>query len=276
METKKLEKIIKIIKKILYIILMIMFICLLVVSITHIFNWGKDNQKTEKQAKEIEENTEINEVKDDKAEQINPDKNKDSLYFKFIKMPLIEVDLEELIKQNKDTVGWLQVKGTNVNYPFVQGSDNDYYLTHSFNKTKNDAGWVFMDYRNNKTNWDQNTIIYAHSRLDTSMFGTLKNIFKSDWLKNRDNHIIRISTNEENTMWQVFSVYKIKTTTDYLTTNFSTEKEYSEFLDMIKKRSTFDFKANVTSKDKIITLSTCYNDTTKTVMHAKLILRKKR
>ena len=276
METKKLEKTIKIIKKILYFILMIMFGILLITSIIHIINWDKDNKKIEKQADEIKDNTDVLEIETENAEKINPDKNKNSLYFKFIKMPLIEVDFTNLLKQNSDTVGWLQVKGTNVNYPFVQGTDNDYYLNHSFNKTKNDAGWVFMDYRNNKTNWDQNTIIYAHSRLDTSMFGTLKNIFKSDWLKNRDNHIIRISTNEENTMWQVFSVYKIKTTTDYLTTTFATEKEYQNFLNMIKKRSTFDFKADVTTKDKIITLSTCYNDTTKTVMHAKLILRKKR
>ncbi len=273
---EKLEKSIIIIKKILYFILMIMFIILLIVSIIHIIDWNKDNKDIEKQINDIENKIDVKEIEDKKAEKVNPEKDKNSLYFKFIKMPLIEVDFTNLLKQNKDTVGWLQVKGTNVNYPFVQGKDNDYYLKHSFNKTKNDAGWVFMDYRNNKNDWDQNTIIYAHSRLDTSMFGTLKNIFKSDWLKNRDNHIIRISTEKENTMWQVFSVYKIKTTTDYLTTSFSTQKEYQNFLNMIEKRSTFDFKANVTTDDKIITLSTCYNDTTKTVMHAKLILRKKR
>ena len=273
---EKLEKSIIIIKKILYFILMIMFIILLIVSIIHIIDWNKDNKDIEKQISDIENKIDVKEIEVKKAEKVNPEKDKNSLYFKFIKMPLIEVDFTELLKQNKDTVGWLQVKGTNVNYPFVQGKDNDYYLKHSFNKTKNDAGWVFMDYRNNKNDWDQNTIIYAHSRLDTSMFGTLKNIFKSDWLKNRDNHIIRISTEKENTMWQVFSVYKIKTTTDYLTTSFSTQKEYQNFLNMIEKRSTFNFKANVTTDDKIITLSTCYNDTTKTVMHAKLILRKKR
>ena len=273
---EKLEKSIIIIKKILYFILMIMFIILLIVSIIHIIDWNKDNKDIEKQISDIENKIDVKEIEVKKAEKVNPEKDKNSLYFKFIKMPLIEVDFTNLLKQNKDTVGWLQVKGTNVNYPFVQGKDNDYYLKHSFNKNKNDAGWVFMDYRNNKNNWDQNTIIYAHSRLDTSMFGTLKNIFKSDWLKNRDNHIIRISTEKENTMWQVFSVYKIKTTTDYLTTSFSTQKEYQKFLNMIEKRSTFDFKANVTTDDKIITLSTCYNDTTKTVMHAKLILRKKR
>ena len=273
---EKLEKSIIIIKKILYFILMIMFIILLIVSIIHIIDWNKDNKDIEKQINDIENKIDVKEIEDKKAEKVNPEKDKNSLYFKFIKMPLIEVDFTNLLKQNKDTVGWLQVKGTNVNYPFVQGKDNDYYLKHSFNKTKNDAGWVFMDYRNNKNDWDQNTIIYAHSRLDTSMFGTLKNIFKSDWLKNRDNHIIRISTEKENTMWQVFSVYKIKTTTDYLTTSFSTQKEYQNFLNMIEKRSTFNFKANVTTDDKIITLSTCYNDTTKTVMHAKLILRKKR
>ena len=55
-----------------------------------------------------------------------------------------------------------QEKRNQINYPFVQTSDNDYYLNHSFNKKYNDAGWVFMDYRNNASNFDKNTILYAH------------------------------------------------------------------------------------------------------------------
>lgn len=233
----KLEKNLRIIKKILYLILMILFLVLMVVSILHIIFWNKSNKETNEQIEKTLEKVEVKEVDTSKKEvtKVNPDSNKTGLYWEYIKMPLIEVDFNKLKKENSDTVAWLQVKGTNVNYPVVQTKDNDYYLNHSFNKKKNDAGWVFMDYRNDKKTWHQNTIFYAHSRLDTTMFGSLKNIFKGDWLKNNDNHIIRISTEYENTMWQVFSVYKIKTTNDYLVTNFSSSDEYLNFLKMLEK-----------------------------------------
>ena len=107
-------------------------------------------------------------------------------------MNLLEVDFNELLSKNSDTVGWIEVKGTNINYPIVQTTNNEYYLNHAFDKTKNDAGWVFMDYRNDAKNFDQNTIIYAHSRYNQTMFGSLKNILSSSWYNNKNNHIIRM------------------------------------------------------------------------------------
>ena len=116
-------------------------------------------------------------------------------------MNLLDVDFTELEKINKDVKGWIQVNGTNINYPFVQTSNNDYYLTHSFNRDYNSAGWIFMDYRNNINNLDKNTILYGHSRLDKTMFGSQKNLLKSDWYKDKNNHIIKLSTNNTNTLW---------------------------------------------------------------------------
>lgn len=103
------------------------------------------------------------------------------------------------------------------------------------------------------------------------MFGSLSKVLKSSWYSNKDNHIIRISSRSENTMWQIFSVYKIKTESYYITTDFNSDDEYMEFLDTIKKRSLYDFNTNLDKDDKILTLSTCYSDTERTVVHAKLI-----
>ena len=80
-----------------------------------------------------------------------------------------------------------------------------------------------MDYRNNAVDFDKNTIIYGHSRYDMSMFGTLRNVVKKSWFDNKDNHLIKLSTPTENTMWQVFSTYKIKAEDYYLQTDFLTE-----------------------------------------------------
>ena len=81
------------------------------------------------------------------------------------------------------------------------------------------------------------------------------------------------STETENTMWQIFSVYKIPEETYYITTNFNSDNDYQKFLNTIKERSVHNFSTNLTTEDKILTLSTCYSDTERTVVHAKLIKR---
>ena len=73
-------------------------------------------------------------------------------------MNMIDINFNELKNINNDVKGWIKVNGTNINYPFVQSKNNKYYLTHSFDKSYNSAGWLFLDYRNN----NKNTIIYAH------------------------------------------------------------------------------------------------------------------
>lgn len=191
-------------------------------------------------------------------------------------MNLIDVNFDNLKETNSDTVGWIQVLGTNVNYPFVQTKDNKYYLTHQFDRKTNSAGWVFMDYRNKGVNVNRNTILYAHGRVNKTMFGSLRNVVKKEWYENKDNYIVKISTPTENSLWQVFSTYRIKTTSDYLYIDFSNDNDYLNFLNMLKNRSVHNYNTTLNSKDKIITLSTCHNDTDKIVLHAKLIKREKR
>ena len=98
----------------------------------------------------------------------------------------------------------------------------------------------------------------------------------SSWYQNKSNHIIRISTELENTLWQVFSVYKIEEESYYIKTDFSNDTEFNDFLTTIKNRSKYDFKTELTSNDKILTLSTCANDKERYVVHAKLIKKSAR
>lgn len=260
------------IKVILFSLLFVLFAVGLIISLIEIFFWNNDNKNIMNLADDLSDNTDIKYVEDDKdTEIINSDKS--SSYWEFIKMPLIDVDIDELIKKNSDTVGWINVNNTNINYPFVQYKDNSYYLTHAFDKSWNDAGWLFLDYRNNKDFSSSNNIIYGHSRLDKTMFGSLKNVLNESWYNNKSNHIIRISTESENTMWQVFSVYKVPNETYYLTTDFSSDDEYSKFLKTIKGRSVHNFDVSVSSSDKILTLSTCSSNNKRVVVHAKLVKR---
>lgn len=267
----KKKKRLRLKKKVIYYFLFLIPVPILIFSTFQIYSWLNDSPKTKNIITEIEENTKVIEYESEEAEIIESDEHPDTPYWNFIKMNLIDVDFTELNKINNETVAWLYVGGTNVNYPVVQTNNNDFYLDHSFDKTSNKAGWLFMDYRNNPINYEKNTIIYAHNRKDKTMFGTLKNVLAAFWYEDIDNRVIKMSSENTNTLWQIFSVYSIETTNDYIKTDFETDEEFQNFIDLIKERSTANFNTKVTTNDKILTLSTCHGNTKKLVVHAKLI-----
>lgn len=271
------------IKKWILNFLLVFFVGVAGYGIYELVKWNIDNIDTAKVLAEIEDNVIVKEEKDDENTEIIGQPEEDekepeilSDYWYYVKFPLIDVDINSLKKKNSDTVGWINVNNTNINYPYVQSKDNKYYLNRSYDRSYNDAGWVFMDYRNNSNLDNKNTILYAHSRLDKTMFGSLSKVLKSEWHANKDNHIIRISTSDENTLWQIFSVYKIEAESYYITTDFNNDSEYNKFLKTIKKRSIYNFNTSLDTNDKILTLSTCYDDGVRTVVHAKLIKRSKK
>ena len=238
---------------ILFYIILICLVVILFISVKNIFNWIKDNKKTSEMESIIEDKTSV-EIIDDNTES-----------------GVINVDLNDLKKINSDTVGYIKVNNTNINYPVVKTNNNTFYLTHTFDKTENKAGWVFMDYRNHNDNFDTNTILYAHGRLDNTMFGSLRKVIKEEWYTNPDNYILQYSNDYYSSKWQVFSIYRVKETDDYIKTNFSSNEEYISFINLIKSRSIYDFNIDVNTNDNIITLSSCYNDTDRMVLHAKLV-----
>ena len=132
-----------------------------------------------------------------------------------------------------------------------------------------------MDYRNNDKNINENTIIYGHNSHKGIMFGTLVNTLKESWYTNKNNQIITFNTTNYLMEWQIFSIYSIPTTDDYLTTSFESEKDFQEFISLISSRSIYDFNVSVSPLDKILTLSTCVNGVKgRAVIHAKLISQK--
>ena len=258
-----------------FVILPISIICIIGAGIIF-FKWILDNKTSGDISEDIAEISETKEIVDDYNTQIiNPPNESQGDYWDFIKMPLISVNFEELLKRNKDTVGWINVNNTNINYPVVQTSNNKDYLQTAFDGSNNRAGWIFADYRNNMKNFDKNTIIYGHSRVNGTMFGSLYNVLNKEWYNNKYNQVIRFSTPTENTMWQVFSVYKIEPESYYLTTSFKNNDSYLQFLNTIKNRSIYNFNVDLNGTDKVITLSTCSDiaGTGRIVLHAKLIKR---
>lgn len=239
-----------------------------------IYEWAVDSIGTNDQVRRIEEASSTREIEDNSSTQvISSGESDDAPYWKYLKMNLLDVDFAELRKINNETAGWIQVVGTNINYPYVQGSNNDFYLKHSFDKSYNSAGWVFQDFRNKNDGTDKNLILYAHGRNDGSMFGTLRTILTNGWLNNSANYVVRTANDHESALWQVFSVYRIPVTTDYIQTSFANDGKFQTFADMLKGRSAKNFNVPVSGSDQILTLSTCFNTEERVVLHAKLIKR---
>lgn len=183
----------------------------------------------------------------------------------------LEVNLEDKISINADTVAWIYVNGTKVNYPVVQSEDNNFYLTHDFYKKENVTGWVFADFRSDFSNLGKNTIIYGHNLVNRTMFGSLVWLLRDSWYNDANNHFVKISTVSSNSIWEIFSVYVIEPEIYYLTTNF-TKEEFEKFIRIISERSIYDFGIEVTIDDRIITLQTCNDAGNKrVVVHAKLV-----
>ena len=192
-------------------------------------------------------------------------------YWDYLSVPFMDVNFNELLNKNPDTVGWIKVEGTKVNYPVVQSTDNTYYLSHAFDRSNNIGGWIFADYRVDFEEFGKNTIIYGHNMNNKTMFGSIPWILNDSYLKNSNNYFIKISTPTTNTVWKVFSAYTIEPEVYYLRTNFSSEP-YDKFLNTIKRRSIYNFGVDIGTDDKILTLSTCDNTGTKRVaIHAKMI-----
>lgn len=178
---------------------------------------------------------------------------------------------EKLFDINGDTKAWLRLNNTSINYPVVQASDNDFYLNHDFNKDINANGWIFIDYRNNMNDLDQNTIIYGHNTIGTSMFATLRYVLDDSWNGNPDNLNIAFNIPSRQINARIFSIYVIDNTNDYLYINFS-DDDYTDFINLIKGRSIKDFGVDFTTSDKMITLSTCSDGGNKRlVVHAKIM-----
>lgn len=256
----------------------IIFLLILGISVKNILIWNKDNKNNIKETNEIMDKVNIVENENEENIEIieNVDEPKESMYYSYIKMKLIDVNFNELKSINSDVVGWIKLEGTTINYPFVHTDNNEFYLNHSFDKSSNGAGWVFMDYRNKINLANKNTILYAHGRTNGRMFGDLKNILSNNWLNNKNNFVLKLSTEKENTLWQVFSVYRTINTSDYIQTEFVSNNDFLDWANMLLNRSSYNFNTSLNVSDRIITLSTCYNDYEKVVLHAKLIKKEKK
>ncbi len=240
-------------KRILNIAIYLILFLILIYSGFKLYFWYKDKKNNDETTEQLKNNV--------KLEKIKKDNSNNEKYI---------VDFKKLKSENSDVVAYIKVNNTNIEYPIVKTSNNNFYLNHSFDKSKNSRGWIFADYKNKFDNTDKNIVIYGHNMRDESMFGSLKNILNEEWYNNAENKNITFLTEKGNYIYKVFSIYKIESEDYYIKTNFKNDEDYEKFLNTIKNRSIKNFDINLNINDKIITLSTCANNNKyRIVLHAK-------
>lgn len=241
-------------------LIQIILIIIITISAIEIIKWAIHNNKSKKMLDDLSSAVSISDEVVDFNTIVENEKEDNTKY---------NIDFSNLKSKNSDTVAWIKVNGTSIEYPIVKTTNNDFYLTHSFDKSYNNAGWIFADYRNKIDGTDKNIIIYGHNRRDGSMFGTQKQTMTPEWYNNPENLQINFITENGNYLYEVFSVYEILAEDYYIQTDFS-NLGFGTFIQKLKQRSIHDFGIEVNENDQILTLSTCgASNKYRVVLHAK-------
>jgi len=165
------------------------------------------------------------------------------------------VDFASLRQINSDVIAWISIENTKVNYPIVQGTDNDHYLSWTVDGKKNSAGSIFIDYRNEPDFSDQNTVIYGHNMSNGTMFANIRNYRTQEYYENHPN--ILIITPDENHLYEVVAGFVTQTDGPAWQISFSSEELTLEWIREAISKSYFASNIVPELGDTYITLSTC-------------------
>jgi len=176
---------------------------------------------------------------------------------------------QALLEINDESVGWITIEDTKIDYPVVQTEDNLYYLNRNILKHYSNRGAIFADFRNFCDGSDKNLIIYGHNMFDGSMFGRLYKFKSPAYYKNHP--YITLNLKGEYSRWEIFAVYI--TNDDPVRISFSSDHDFLEYIKIIQKDQIYDTDVTINADDAILTISTCTNveNDGRLILHAKRI-----
>ena len=171
--------------------------------------------------------------------------------------------LKELQKVNNEIIGWLEIEGTNINYPILQSKDNEFYLTHNYKKEKSSSGSLFLDKDFDLVNGSSNYLIYGHRSKQGLMFEDLLKYSNKDFYE--EHKKIRFTTLKEDSIYEILSVFYSRVYYKkeknvfryYYFVNAENEEQYNEFIKEAKNASIYDTGVTATYGEQLLTLSTC-------------------
>lgn len=257
-------------KDFVYTILYIIFMTIIIISALYIFKFYKmSNEATEESQLLNEIDLETQEKANNSSNDIETKNNEaDGNTSKNIENNNIEttermLKVKKLQKENDDIVGWLEIEDTNINYPVLQGDDNEFYLNRNYKKEKSEKGSIFLDAKYNWNIPSNNLLIYGHNIINGLMFQDLLKYESQDFYKKHPN--IRFTTEKDDKEYEIISVFKSRVYYKaeknvfryYDFINAKKEEDYMEFVKNAKKASIYDIEATAKYGDELITLVTC-------------------
>lgn len=169
------------------------------------------------------------------------------------------VDFEKLLEMNSDVVGWIRFdEPSEINYPVVQGRDNEEYLKRTFEANTNKLGTLFVDVNNPGDFSGRNTFIYGHNMKNGSMFAQLLKYKDDSFYKEHPYFYIYTPDGKVRT-YEIFSAGVVKDTSDSYIMDYADDAAFQTYIDYIKQQSAYPTSAEVTTASKIVSLSTCTN-----------------
>lgn len=183
---------------------------------------------------------------------------------------LEELNLEALREVNPEVVGWILIPDTEVNYPLMQGADNDYYLNRTWDHQKNSVGSIYLEHLNSPEFTDFNTIVYGHNMKDGSMFAGLRNYQKQEYWEAHPYVYIRSDFGVYR--YEIFSSYLADVDSNTYAMHYTRENSRNTFLSNVLEASAIETGIEPEHTDRVLTLSTCSGKghTTRWVVHARL------
>jgi len=182
-----------------------------------------------------------------------------------------KIDYSYLRTVNEDIVAWITAEGLPIDLPVVQGEDNDFYLTHRFDRQPNRLGTLFVDMHNNPDFTDKNTVIYGHNMNDGSMFASLLN-YKSQEFYN-DFPTLNLFTPQGDYTIEIFAGQLADGNDPFIQFDFKDDMDFMTYITYLKVISTFESPVEVSTEDQLITLSTCTEefDNARYVLYGRLV-----
>lgn len=248
-----------ILKKILNRLLCILLIMLIIISSIYIIKYYKNVYTTKKESYLLDEIYISKDITHEKDEHTLDHETEIPIAEKTERM----LKLEELQKENSDIIGWIEIENTDINYPVLQGEDNDYYMNHNYKKEYSMNGSIFLDKDYNWNPPSSNLLIYGHNMKNSTMFQTL--LKYRDITYYEDHPIIRFTTNLEDSNYEIISAFNsrvyYKSEQDvfryYYFIDAKDEEEYNEFVENAINASLYDTNKTAVYGEQLMTLSTC-------------------
>lgn len=177
-------------------------------------------------------------------------------------VPDVLDEYKDLLIKNKKLIGWVKIADTNIDYPVMQTSDNEYYLTHNINQEKDRNGTIFMDTNCDVLKPSTNFILYGHHMRSGNMFGKLDKYEDQDYCE--EHSIIQFDTIYEHGTYQVMYVFRshVFTAEDvsfkyYQFIDAYSEVEFDSYMKEMSEMSLYDTGVTAQYGDQLLTLSTC-------------------